>query len=62
MANETTQITPPGSHESDQDKLSKPRYGVLIAKDVMVPMRDGVRLAADLYLPAIDGKSVDCLL
>ena len=59
MANETTQNTPAGSHESHQNKLSKPQYGVLIAKDVMVPMRDGVRLAADLYFPAIDGKAVE---
>ena len=28
------------------------RYGVLLAKDVMVPMRDGVRLATDIYRPA----------
>ena len=59
MANETTQNTPASSHESHRHKLSKPRYGVLIAKDVMVPMRDGVRLAADLYFPAIDGKAVE---
>ena len=31
-------------------------YGVVIAKDVMVPMRDGVRLAADIYRPAQNGE------
>ncbi|MFZ4662056.1 MAG: CocE/NonD family hydrolase [Caldilineaceae bacterium] len=31
-------------------------YGLLIAKDIMVPMRDGVRLATDLYRPAQDGE------
>src|SRR5262249_51957511 len=34
-------------------------HGVVVAKDVMIPMRDGVRLAADLYRPARDGKPVD---
>jgi len=34
------------------------RYGVVIAKDVMVPMRDGVRLAGDIYRPARDGEPV----
>jgi len=29
--------------------------GVLLASDVMVPLRDGVRLATDLYLPARNG-------
>lgn len=37
---------------------SSPDYGVVVAKDVMVPMRDGVRLAADIYWPAIDGERV----
>jgi uncharacterized protein len=27
-------------------------YGVLLASEVMVPMRDGVRMATDVYLPA----------
>lgn len=31
-------------------------YSLLIAKDIMVPMRDGVRLATDLYRPAQDGE------
>ena len=33
-------------------------YGVVVAKDVMVPMRDGVRLATDIYWPAVDGERV----
>ena len=39
--------------------LSKPEYGIVIAKDLMVPMRDGVRLATDVYRPALDGESVN---
>lgn len=35
---------------------SEPMYGIVISKDVMVPMRDGVRLATDVYRPAIDGE------
>ncbi len=27
-------------------------FGIVISKDVMVPMRDGVRLATDIYRPA----------
>jgi putative CocE/NonD family hydrolase len=30
-------------------------FDVIVAKNVMVPMRDGVRLATDLYLPAQNG-------
>ncbi|HEY2942200.1 MAG TPA: CocE/NonD family hydrolase [Vicinamibacteria bacterium] len=30
-------------------------YGIVVLKDVMVPMRDGVRLATDVHLPARDG-------
>ncbi|MAG37681.1 MAG: antibiotic hydrolase [Dehalococcoidia bacterium] len=37
---------------------SEVEYGVVIAKDVMVPMRDGVRLATDIYRPALDGEPV----
>ncbi len=33
-------------------------YGVEVAVDVMVPMRDGVKLATDIYRPAKDGKPV----
>ena len=31
-------------------------FGVVVEKNVMIPMRDGVRLAADIYRPARDGK------
>ena len=34
-------------------------YDVIVAKDVMVPMRDGVELATDLYFPARDGKKAE---
>ncbi len=30
-------------------------FGVVVEKNVMIPMRDGVRLAADIYRPARDG-------
>jgi len=33
-------------------------FGVIVLRDIMVPMRDGVRLATDVYLPARDGKPV----
>src|SRR5919198_1035339 len=38
---------------------SSPDYGIVIAKDVMIPMRDGVRLAADIYRPAREGEPVE---
>jgi putative CocE/NonD family hydrolase len=31
-------------------------FGVVVEKNVMIPMRDGVRVAADIYRPARDGK------
>ncbi|HVC34645.1 MAG TPA: CocE/NonD family hydrolase, partial [Chloroflexota bacterium] len=34
---------------------SAPSYGIVVARDVMVAMRDGVRLATDIYYPARDG-------
>ncbi len=34
------------------------KFGVVIAKNVMVPMRDGVKLATDVYMPARDGSLV----
>jgi putative CocE/NonD family hydrolase len=34
-------------------------YGIVLAKDVMVTMRDGIRLATDVYRPARDGEPVD---
>jgi putative CocE/NonD family hydrolase len=33
-------------------------YSIMIARDVMLPMRDGVRLAADIYRPAEQGEPV----
>ena len=30
-------------------------YDVIVAKNIMVPMRDGVKLATDVYMPARDG-------
>lgn len=38
--------------------MSKTQYGIIIAKDVLVPMRDGTRLATDIYYPARDGERV----
>ena len=37
---------------------SPAEYGIVIAKDVMVAMRDGVRLATDIYRPALEGEPV----
>jgi uncharacterized protein len=34
-------------------------YGIVLAKDVMVSMRDGIRLATDIYRPARDGEPVE---
>ncbi|MFI5453919.1 MAG: CocE/NonD family hydrolase [Isosphaerales bacterium] len=31
-------------------------FGVVVEKDLMIPMRDGIRLAADVYRPARDGE------
>ena len=39
-----------GQHEGTTDTAS-----YVVAKNVMVPMRDGVRLATDVYFPARDG-------
>jgi putative CocE/NonD family hydrolase len=36
--------------------LSSTEHGIVIYKDLMVPMRDGVRLATDIYRPAQDGE------
>ncbi|HLB04760.1 MAG TPA: CocE/NonD family hydrolase, partial [Gaiellaceae bacterium] len=36
-----------------------PEFGIVVAKDVMVPMRDGIRLASDVYRPATEGELVD---
>ena len=34
-------------------------YGIVVAKDVMIPMRDGIRLATDVYRPARDGEALE---
>jgi putative CocE/NonD family hydrolase len=34
-------------------------YGMVVLKDLPVPMRDGARLYADVWLPAVDGKVAD---
>jgi putative CocE/NonD family hydrolase len=34
-------------------------YGIVVAKDVMIQMRDGIRLATDIHRPARDGELVD---
>ena len=36
--------------------LSQPEFDVVIARDVMIPMRDGTRLATDVHRPARDGE------
>jgi putative CocE/NonD family hydrolase len=41
---------------------TKPLYDVVVAKNVMVPMRDGVHLAADVYRPARSGAPVEAPL
>ncbi|MEX2374159.1 MAG: CocE/NonD family hydrolase [Dehalococcoidia bacterium] len=41
-----------------QQYPSDATYEVVVAQDVMVPMRDGVRLATDVYRPALDGEPV----
>lgn len=33
--------------------------GLIVSKDVMVPMRDGVKLATDVYRPAKDGVALE---
>jgi uncharacterized protein len=38
--------------------VSQP-FGIVLAKDVMLPMRDGIRLATDVYRPARDGEVVE---
>lgn len=38
--------------------MSEEPYGMVVARDVMVPMRDGVRLATDIYWPARDGVAL----
>jgi putative CocE/NonD family hydrolase len=37
------------------DKLSQPKYKMVVEKDVMIPMRDGVMIAANIYRPDAPG-------
>jgi len=39
-----------------QQRLSQPRYDLVIEKDVEIPMRDGARLRADVYRPKSGGR------
>jgi uncharacterized protein len=39
--------------------LSKEQYGVIIDRDIRIPMRDGVELMADVYRPSEGGKKID---
>ena len=41
-----------------QTAPSEPRYEIVVAKNVMVTMRDGVRLATDVYRPAMNGNPI----
>ena len=34
-------------------------YGIVVSKDVMVPMRDGIRLATDLHRPGREGEPAE---
>ncbi len=36
--------------------VMQPSHSVIVAENVMVPMRDGVRLAADVYRPDVPGR------
>ena len=53
-----TTLAPAPVADSTVAPESTPRYGIVVARDVMVAMRDGVRLATDIYRPAIDGEPV----
>ena len=47
----------PGSDQSPIRYDRAPTYeGVVVEKDVLVPMRDGVRLAVDIYRPNTTDK------
>ena len=38
------------------ERISQPKYGIKVEKDVYVPMRDGVRLAINIFRPDAKGK------
>ena len=44
--------------ERPRDVVSAPEFEVTVARDVMIPMRDGVTLATDLYFPAENGEQL----
>ena len=48
-----------GTHVLYSENITKgeTRYEVVVAKNVMVPMRDGVRMATDIYRPARGGEA-----
>ena len=39
------------SNDFPKERLSQPRYGVKVEKDVLVKMRDGVTVAVDIFRP-----------
>ncbi len=43
-------------NEAWQDRISKPRYGIKMERDVMVPTRDGTRLAVNIFRPDAEGR------
>ena len=45
--------------EASLTPVTRTDYGIVLSKNVMVPMRDGVRLAFDIYRPARDGDFVE---
>jgi putative CocE/NonD family hydrolase len=51
-----TAVAPRASSASQAVQQSQPRYEIVVAKNVMVRMRDGVRLATDVYRPALNGE------
>ena len=43
----------------DRLKPVTAHHGIIVAKDVMVSVRDGIRLATDVYRPACEGELVE---
>ena len=39
-----------------EDKLSQPKYKMIVEKDVFVTMRDGIKVAVDIFRPDAPGK------
>src|SRR5579863_2969783 len=48
-------LAPFAANAKQSAPTSGVEYGVIVARNVMVPMRDGVKLATDVYLPARNG-------